>query len=127
MENQLIIKIEKSLLESSILYADVLIKNYLESNIFDPSVKESLFKLIDDYEKLVPKLPYIFSGKLDGKNSKDNVLLTLHNLRIALHYCEEYPECFVSAWDEFLKYWLKFSTHFDLFLKDRRNIPFHLN
>ncbi len=98
-------------LESTIPATKKLIDFFIDYGLYDNNIHSSIQCLIDGYHKLIAVFPYIITGKLNGRNIKDELIYSLHNTQVALHFCEEDPERLRQAWKDFIYYWVSYRTH----------------
>jgi len=106
MENKELILYSVNLIESTISATNKLIDFYLIYGVNDNSLNISINNLLNGYASLIPILPHILTGRMDGRNYKEELIKSLQDVQVALVYADDYPENFRLAWQNFANYWI---------------------
>ncbi|GAB1369950.1 hypothetical protein MASR1M45_00080 [Candidatus Kapaibacterium sp.] len=92
-------------IDSTIEAADKLIDFYINHSKYDNELSNSINNLLTGYSILLPMLPQVLTGRLDGKNLKQELILTLHELQLDLFYSDESSDNLRLSWSNFLNFW----------------------
>lgn len=121
------IKSTINFIETSTLVVGEFINFYLDYARDDEIIRSAIGTIINGYTYTLPIFPELITGKLDGRNIKNEILKSLEDLQIAYHLCEDYPEDFRIAWIDFSKNWTYYLNLLKSILDNKRIFYINLN